>query len=69
MQLYEIEFLEKLTDPEIRQLEYLKNMYHISEKAERKKFRFGIVAYLQGIQDAGQITGKEYRVLLDYCTL
>ena len=69
MQLYQIEFLEKLNDREIRQLEYLKEMYHISEKDERKKFRFGIVAYLNGIQDAGQITGKEYRTLYDYCTL
>ena len=69
MQLYQIEFLEKLSDAEIRQLEYLKNMYHISDKAERKKFRFGITAYLNGIQDAGQITGKEYKTLLDYCTL
>ena len=69
MQLYQIEFLEKLNDREIRQLEYLKEMYHISDKAERKKFRFGITAYLNGIQDAGQMTGKEYKTLFDYCTL
>ena len=61
---------EFLNEQQVRQIEYLREMYQNEVNVtERKKFRFGIVSYLSGLQDAGAITGSEYKILYDYCLL
>lgn len=61
---------EFLNERQTGQVEYLRTLYLSEEdKRERKKYRFGITAYLAGLQDSGAIDKDQYRKLYDYCLL
>ena len=61
---------EFLNDQQKGQIEYLRELYTSeNDTRERKKYRFGIVSYLAGMQDSGAINRDQYRKLYDYCLL
>lgn len=61
---------EFLNDNQKGQIEFLRELYkEEKDKRERKKYCFGITAYLAGLQDSGAIDGKQYRQLYNYCLL